>query len=399
MHKIAIAADLHLNNNPYGKIMEDGLPLKIHDNFNALDFFVEQCIDRKVCKAIIVGDTFDNPAPSSRVRRLLNKRLQKLINNNIEVVVLVGNHDSFMEHHALEPLMGWSNKLKIVENVGYDLCGQNQEVCFVYMPHTKDVENKKTTFKEYIAKFKDVRYTFPHNDKRLIFFGHFGTFGSFLNDLSLNSDSGDVSPKDLENLECEICFLGDYHKRQKISGTKDIWYVGSLERQDFSEKDQEKGFCVYDLEEKSLEWVNYDARKMTVITGNTPLEISSLITEESVSNAIVKITVEDRDGYFEVQQAFNELNSLIRENKAAFFVGLEKPKSKKQVNALSIEGLDSDNIDIYSIVETEIKKASQNESPEEVDARIEFLRQIKKEVNMKNQLFSKPTFSPNRQKL
>jgi hypothetical protein len=41
MHKIAIAADLHLNNNSYGKVMDDGLPLKIHDNFTALNFFIE----------------------------------------------------------------------------------------------------------------------------------------------------------------------------------------------------------------------------------------------------------------------------------------------------------------------------------------------------------------------
>jgi len=359
MNKIAIAADLHLNNNPYGKIMDDLLPLKIHDNFLALDFFVDKCIEEGVCRAFFVGDVFDSPAPSSKVRRLLNKRIQKLVWNNIEVVMLVGNHDSYMEHHALEPLIGWTRKLKIIEETGVEGYGDSN-VCFVYIPHTRKIENKETTFKEYVDKLKCNMSKLK--DKRVILFGHFGVFGALRNDSNTNKTSEDVSVIDLESLNCEICFLGDYHKRQKISKTKEIWYVGSMERQDFSEMNQDKGFCIYDIDDKQLEWVNYAARKMIVLECNGLPEVLSSVQTSDLKDSVVKIRITGLQEFFDVQQRFNEIASMVREKEAMFFAGLEKPKPEEHKSSIPIESIDSDSIDLYKIVESEIEEISKRDS-------------------------------------
>ncbi len=391
MHKIAIAADLHLNNNPYSKIMDDGLPLKIHDNFVALQFFVNECLSRKVDRVVIVGDSYENSAPTSKIRRLLNAQIQRLLDQKIEVHVLVGNHDICMEHHALEPMKGWNKKLKVIEETGLEnIDGIN----FVYIPHTKDIENKKDTFKNYLLKLQSKIEHFK--DKRVIFFGHFPVCGAQMNDSCMNKDSQNVSVTDLVSLNFEACFLGDYHKRQKLSEKSNIWYVGDLERQNFSEENQEKGFCVYDLDAKEIEWINYPARKMFTISGEGVKEILEKIDSLDLSNSVVKVKVTgDEDRYFEVQQKFNEISALIKTKKAIFFVGLEKPKKEeKDTPAIHIDiPQDSDKLDVYKIIEFEIKKLLTNDSELEVREMISLLKEIQKEVQLSSQLSTNSSIS------
>ena len=75
--KWAITADLHLNNTIYG-LVKDGMPLKAADSYRAFDFFVDQCVARKVDRVIVAGDIYETPHPSSLFRRMANNRLQKL---------------------------------------------------------------------------------------------------------------------------------------------------------------------------------------------------------------------------------------------------------------------------------------------------------------------------------
>ena len=395
MRKIAIVADLHLNNNSYGKVMDDGLPLKIHDNIVALRFFVSQCLAKRVDRVVIVGDLYENSAPTSKIRRLLNAEIQQLIDHKIEVFALVGNHDICMEHHALEPMKGWNERLKIVEEAGSEIIdnGSMNQIAFIYIPHTKEIENKKYTFRDYVSKIQSKISVLK--DKRIILFGHFPVAGAMMNDHCVNKDDRNVSVEDLVSLNLEACFLGDYHKRQKLSKEGNIWYVGDLERQNFSEENQEKGFCIYDLDTRDLEWINYPARKMITISGNDAEEILSKIESSDLSDAVVKVKVAgNEEEYFEVQQKFNEIASSIKKKGAIFFVGLEKPKKEeKDTPAIQIDIPEtSDKIDAYKIIELEIKKLLANDEPE-VQVMIGLLTEIQKQVQLSSQFSANPSIS------
>lgn len=389
--RIAICADLHLNNNSYGKIMDDGLPLKVHDNFAALKFFVDQCIEQKINRVVVVGDVYDNPGPTSKIRALFNDHVQKLLNAGIEVRILVGNHDTCMEHHALSPIKGWNNKLMVIENKNIEADGTN---VFAYIPHSKDIESKKETFKEVIDKLKETSKKLK--GKRLVIFGHFSVSGSMNNDVCTHYNAKDPSTSDLEDIGCEAFFLGHFHKHQKLSEKQSIYYVGSLERQTFSERDQPKGYCIYDTETKEVEYIQTPARKMVEIVTYNYEELMGQIESLDLKDTIVKIKVAGKESdYAHIQQRFGEVSTAVTKN-ATFFCGLEKPKAEEKKDTYQVETDQNGDLDIFKILEEEIKVQSKDEDEKEISARVSLLEQVKKEIDSDLKMSSKSTLSGKR---
>ncbi len=379
--KISICADLHLNNNSYGKIIDDNLPIKISDNIKSFKFFVDKSIENKVDEVVIAGDVYENHAPNNKVRNIFNCLVQELLSKDIRVSILVGNHDSCMEHNAIDPLFGWNDKLRVVNDVKSEI---KDDINFLYLPHTKDIENKKTTFKNSLSTIKGLATEGGRN----ILFGHFAVSGCSNNDFHKHFNNQDPSAQDLDSLGFEAIFLGHFHKRNQIIDNKNIYYVGSLERQSFSEKDQEKGFCIYDTDTKELSWINYDARKMCEISVDNYEELLDAIEKTDVENSIVKIKVTgDEFDYAYIQQRYNYISSLISRNKATFFKGLEKPKvSSEEYNTFKSTVEQSDNIDIYNIIESEIRSKLDGCDEEEVNRHIKLLQEISQKVNVDSSL-------------
>ena len=59
--RTAVTGDLHLNNNTYNiKDRDSRLPIKTVDSFKAFDFFIDECIARKVDRIVLAGDIWNN---------------------------------------------------------------------------------------------------------------------------------------------------------------------------------------------------------------------------------------------------------------------------------------------------------------------------------------------------
>lgn len=372
---IAVVADLHLNNSTYGKRMSNGLALKTEDAIEALDFIVDECIARGISHLIFAGDIYDNANPTSDVRGVFNERMQRLIDAGILVTLMVGNHDACSKHHTLVPLKGWNKNLRIVDRFGMEVSG---EICYVYVPHTDEVERKEQSFKDYIkilSKNKKLK-----NHDHVVMFGHFPVCGACQNDKSVNGNDRNVSIAELKELGFEICFLGDFHKRQLLCESPRIMYIGSPERKDFNEANQEKGFCTYNTDTREVDWVNYNARRMIELSGENLDEILEGIDKSDLTDAIVKVRVIGDEGqYAHIQQRFSEISNAVSKNGAAFFVGLEKPVSSRSNNVEKDDEdtVFDDGINIFTLIENQIRKECKDE---EVNASLAFLEEVKKEV-------------------
>lgn len=103
--KIAHTADWHLGRLWQGRLGVDNLPILGMDAFLALDFLIEQCIERGVELLLVAGDVFDSNNPPNAVMQQFARRMARLSKSGIQTVVIVGNHDSApASANAIDPI-------------------------------------------------------------------------------------------------------------------------------------------------------------------------------------------------------------------------------------------------------------------------------------------------------
>src|SRR3989304_334393 len=100
--KIAITADLHLNKSVYKGVMDKDCPLipfRNVDFMKAFSYVCDKTIENKPDLMVIAGDVYDNHSPSNEIRGFFSGQLHRVSNNNIPIIILVGNHDICRKHH------------------------------------------------------------------------------------------------------------------------------------------------------------------------------------------------------------------------------------------------------------------------------------------------------------
>jgi len=278
--KIAVVPDLHLNKATYKTIMDRefaDVPFRSADFMRSFRWIIDKCInDIKPNLFVIPGDVYNQFDPSNAVRGFFSSQILRLTEQDIPVVILTGNHDVCRKHHALKDIqeLGLS-KVKVVDSPRIMLLREG--IKLLLFPYSLDIEQKKVTIKEEFEKFlKEVRKR--DDGKPSIFFGHFGVVGGKLNEYEeenelldiltdstvtpvikikkkfVNNNPDDIDISDLDRIGSDYVLLGDYHEFQRLPTSKCIAiYPGSIEKTDFSEMSQRKGFIVYDSEGEMTE--------------------------------------------------------------------------------------------------------------------------------------------------
>lgn len=313
--KLAIVSDLHLNKAVYRGVMDSefhDLHFRNADFIRAFRFICTKCIDEiKPDLVIINGDVWDKHNPSDDVRGVFSAQIYRLLSNNIPIIILIGNHDVCRKNHALKDLYEIKRKnMKVIEEpMSVDFKGHR----LLLFPYSLKVERKEITIKEQFSKFiKDS----GKSSEPTLFFGHFGVKGAKINEYEAQSSSSseevvkkkafvntnpeDISISDLDTIGAEYVFLGDYHRFQVLPTKKcRALYTGSIEKSDFSEVDQKKGFVVFDTEAEEkgemgkCEFIEYpECRPMIELKG-TILDMKDKFAEidpQNYKRAIVKMS-------------------------------------------------------------------------------------------------------------
>lgn len=106
MLKILHFSDAHIDIANHGKRdPETGLPIRVLDFLNALDFIVNSAIQEKVDLVIFAGDAYRDRTPAPTFQREWGKRMMRLSEAGIPTIMLVGNHDispAYGRAHALQ---------------------------------------------------------------------------------------------------------------------------------------------------------------------------------------------------------------------------------------------------------------------------------------------------------
>ncbi len=263
-------SDLHIGVENYGRLdPATGMSTRLADFLAALDEVVDFALSSPVDLALLAGDAYKGRDPSQTHQREFAKRLFRIASAGIPVFLLVGNHDlpnASSRANAVEifPTLQVPN-IHIGDNLqNYlvntpagplqivavpwprrgRLMGREESRGLTIDQVRAEMERRMT--EAIAARVKDLDPDVP-----AILTGHVTVNGSTVGterSMMLGNDHVLLASA-LHRPELEYVALGHIHKYQVLRREPPIMaYSGSLQRVDFSEEGDEKGFCVVDLD-------------------------------------------------------------------------------------------------------------------------------------------------------
>ena len=372
--KIIHFSDLHIGYTRYSKgiDLETGLDNRIVDFLNTFDELVNYALEENIDLVIFAGDAYKDRNPSQTHQKEFAKRLLKLTKANIPVALVVGNHDmpgNKGRATALDifPTMNVDNITVIDKLQLYELKTKSGiQIQILGMPWIRkgSLISRLSNIKKDITiedLNKQIIQTLDNSlEKEIskinksipcIFSGHLTVMEAKTSTETLMSIGADYMfpAQFFARPEFEYVALGHVHKDQVLIESPPVIYSGSLERVDFGEKNDIKGFYVIEIEPKksqgnrlvSYKKVPVSARNFREYIINIPKETEfpvNIIEEELKSNdikdSIARITIESTREHYE---SINDpkIQSIL--SNAKYLVSTElKLISEKKINDVQI---------------------------------------------------------------
>ena len=263
-------SDLHIGVENYGRIDPvTGLSTRLADFLAALDEVVHYAVTQRVDLLLLAGDAYKGRDPSQTHQREFASRLYRVSSAGIPVFLLVGNHDlpnASSRANAVEifPTLQVPN-VYIGDNLQtYQVATPDGPLQVVAVPWPRRgrlisrEESRGLTIDQVRAEIESrmteaIARRVSELDPGIpaILTGHVTVNGSTLGterSMMLGNDHVLLASA-LHRPELEYVALGHIHKYQVLRREHPIMaYSGSLQRVDFSEEADEKGFCVVDLD-------------------------------------------------------------------------------------------------------------------------------------------------------
>ena len=267
---------LHISDLHIGKVVNDFSMLE--EQKLILEQLVSLAAENKVDALVIAGDIYDRAIPPGEAVSLFDQFLTKLSDQEIQIIMISGNHDSperisFGEHllcaRGVHIAGVWNRQAKRV------FLGDTE---FVLLPFFKPVREEETDSNSAVARALE-RYWQQEQEESLekqrVLITHF-----FVTDQgkepALSESETTIHVGGLDNVEASLfdgfdyVALGHIHRCQQI-GERPVWYSGSTLKYSFGECGQEKCALLVNLEENRAEVTRlplHPAKEFRIIRGS-----------------------------------------------------------------------------------------------------------------------------------
>jgi len=325
MVKILHFADAHIDIATYGKHdPETGLPIRVLDFLTALDTIVDTAISEKVDLVLFAGDAYKDRTPSPTFQREWGKRIIRLPMAGIPVLLLVGNHDispasgrahTLQEFDTLQvPKVRVLNKPELLKPA--DLWGLPLQVLALpwvfrstlmaamqLSPGDDNLVNEE--LEQRITIILEARMNELDPNLPTVFTAHGSVQGAvYGNERTVMLGKDLVLPGSLvKDPRLDYVALGHIHKHQDLNpgAHPPVIYPGSIERVDFGEAADDKGFVIAEVEKghTAYRFIKMDGRafydrtvKIDQREGMMERILAVLPADERIADAIVKLTIE-----------------------------------------------------------------------------------------------------------
>jgi DNA repair protein SbcD/Mre11 len=318
--KIVHFADLHIGVENYGTIdAETGLSSRLNDFLAVFDELVDYSITQSVDLVILAGDVYKARDPSQTHQREFAKRLSRLSAHSIPTFVVVGNHDLpnstnrataveiFPTLHVDDVYIGDNLQTTLIKT-------HSSPIQIISLPWPRkgtilsrdetrglNIDEVRLELEKRLTRGIEIQANKLDSSIPAILVGHVtvngATVGSERSMMMGNDHILNVSS--LQFPAIDYVALGHIHKHQIVrQGPPMVVYAGSLERVDFSEEHDEKGFCVIELDPNQtsgtrvtkFEFKPVKARRFLTI--DVEVEPNTLDPTNHIVNSITKLSID-----------------------------------------------------------------------------------------------------------
>jgi DNA repair protein SbcD/Mre11 len=322
-------ADVHIGMENFGRTDANvGVSGRVLDFLHRMDDMIEFARDNEVDLVIFAGDAFKNSTPSPTYQREFAHRISDLA-KLAPVVMLVGNHD-------LQPNANKASSIEIYETLAVpniwvagafevkQIETRNGNVIVGAAPYpsrSRLIEQNGVSGKTIRQIEDNLREVLIHMIEDLaqqadsmangttprMLVGHFTVAGAMLGSerqVMLGRDV-DVPLNVVADSRWDYVALGHIHKHQNMTRKHEsappVVYSGSIERIDFGEEDDKKGFCWLELERNNTAWQFIPLKKVRPMltihadcrNDNMPTQtVIRALKQHKLAEAIVRLRIE-----------------------------------------------------------------------------------------------------------
>ena len=271
-------ADAHIDIANYGRHDPDSLlPVRVMDFLQSMDQIVETAVTEQVDLVLFAGDAYKDRNPQPTFQREWGKRMMRLSDAGIPTLLLVGNHDvspATGRAHTLQEFktlavphihVADSIRLFTADELGVPI----QIITVPWVSYSRiaamDVASdlsREAVFEEaenLVGDLVNKAIEKADPDLPIILAAHASVQGAVFGSeraVMLGSELV-LGGSMVRDKRLDYVALGHIHKHQELSakGTHPpIVYPGSIERIDFGEVNERKGFVVAEISKGHTDW-------------------------------------------------------------------------------------------------------------------------------------------------
>ena len=349
-------ADLHIGMENYGRVdPETGISSRIRDFLDRLDEVIAYACDHNADLVIFAGDAFKTRDPDPTQQREFARRIKRLA-DQVPVFMLVGNHDIpgmaaratsidiFRTLEVPNVIIGRTISSRVMQT-------RSGPVFLGWVPFP--VRNRLLAQEEHkgasvealdkavealvIGEMTDLAVQADVQSMPRVLVGHFSVGGAlFGSERSVMLGRDLVIPKShLSDPIWDYVALGHIHKHQNLTaneaGAPPVVYSGSLERIDFGEEVEDKGFCWINLERGQTTWefVKVNARPFVTLKVDGRAEADptaaaiARIQSRQLKGAVVRMSIQLKEAQVASLRE-REIEKALREAEVSAFAAIGK---------------------------------------------------------------------------
>jgi len=254
--KIGVSADWHVDNISKTYLI-DGIPNREIDLGKQVNEMVRVCKQKNVKTFTIAGDLFDKNAVTGYYFNKVVDYLEMFTDNDIEVVIIQGNHET---KESGIPLTNTLGRLRNKNIWVFDSITKfpAKDATIYLVPHIRRELFKQ--YKNYTEYVKDTIFKYKEKGKSII-------IGHFQPTLAVPGSEQEMFAGSTRFVDCSIfknalVVCGHVHKPQEMGR---VIIPGSPVRFNKSERSEIKRFVIYDTVTNKLESAELNCQKMSLI--------------------------------------------------------------------------------------------------------------------------------------